>query len=37
VGTVFENVFETVNSGFAQALYEDYLKDPASVPPEWRE
>jgi 2-oxoglutarate dehydrogenase E1 component len=33
---VFENVFETVNSGFAQALYEDYLRDPASVPPEWR-
>jgi hypothetical protein len=24
---VFENVFETVNSGFAQALYEDYLRD----------
>jgi 2-oxoglutarate decarboxylase len=34
---VFENVFETVNSGFAQALYEDYLKDPRSVPPEWQE
>jgi 2-oxoglutarate dehydrogenase E1 component len=34
---VFENVFETVNSGFAQALYEDYLKDPTSVPPDWRE
>jgi 2-oxoglutarate decarboxylase len=34
---VFENVFETVNSGFAQALYEDYLKDPTSVPPEWKE
>jgi len=33
---VFENVFETVNSGFAQALYEDYLKDPSSVPVEWR-
>jgi 2-oxoglutarate dehydrogenase E1 component len=33
---VFENVFETVNSGFAQALYEDYLKDPSSVPAEWR-
>jgi multifunctional 2-oxoglutarate metabolism enzyme len=36
LGTVFENVFETVNSGFAQALYEDFLRDPASVPPEWR-
>ncbi len=34
---VFENVFETVNSGFAQALYEDFLRDPNSVPPEWRE
>jgi 2-oxoglutarate decarboxylase len=34
---LFENIFETVNSGFAQALYEDYLRDPASVPPEWRE
>ncbi len=33
---MFENVFETVNSGFAQALYEDYLRDPSSVPPEWR-
>ncbi len=33
---MFENIFETVNSGFAQALYEDFLKDPASVPPEWR-
>lgn len=34
---MFENIFETVNSGFAQALYEDYLRDPDSVPPEWRE
>ncbi|MCZ6915907.1 MAG: multifunctional oxoglutarate decarboxylase/oxoglutarate dehydrogenase thiamine pyrophosphate-binding subunit/dihydrolipoyllysine-residue succinyltransferase subunit [Gemmatimonadetes bacterium] len=33
---MFEDVFETVNSGFAQALYEDYLNDPTSVPPEWR-
>ncbi len=33
---MFENIFETVNSGFAQALYEDFLRDPASVPPEWR-
>lgn len=33
---MFESIFETVNSGFAQALYEDYLRDPASVPPEWR-
>jgi 2-oxoglutarate dehydrogenase E1 component len=33
---VFESIFETVNSGFAQALYEDFLRDPGSVPPEWR-
>ncbi len=33
---MFENIFETVNSGFAQALYEDYLRDPSSVPEEWR-
>jgi 2-oxoglutarate dehydrogenase E1 component len=31
------NVFETANAGFAQSLYEDYLKDPASVGPEWRQ
>jgi multifunctional 2-oxoglutarate metabolism enzyme len=36
LGTVFENVFETVNAGFAQALYEDFLRDPSSVPPAWR-
>ncbi len=30
------NVFETANAGFAQALYEDYLRDPGSVPEEWR-
>jgi 2-oxoglutarate dehydrogenase E1 component len=34
---VFENIFETVNSGYAQALYEDFLRDPNSVPAEWRE
>ncbi len=34
---MFDNIFETVNSGFAQTLYEDYLRDPESVPPEWRE
>ncbi|MGQ0702750.1 MAG: multifunctional oxoglutarate decarboxylase/oxoglutarate dehydrogenase thiamine pyrophosphate-binding subunit/dihydrolipoyllysine-residue succinyltransferase subunit [Gemmatimonadales bacterium] len=31
------NVFETANAGFAQAIYEDYLRDPATVAPEWRE
>jgi 2-oxoglutarate dehydrogenase E1 component len=30
------NVFETANAGFAQALYEDYLRDPNSVAPDWR-
>ncbi len=30
------NVFETANAGFAQALYEEFLKNPASVPPDWR-
>ena len=30
------NVFETANAGFAQALYEEYLRDPGSVTPEWR-
>ncbi len=33
---MFDSIFETVNSGFAQALYEDYLRDPAAVPEEWR-
>ncbi len=30
------NVFETANAGFAQALYEEFLRDPDSVSPEWR-
>jgi len=30
------NVFETANAGFAQAIYEEYLKDPATVTAEWR-
>lgn len=30
------NVFETANAGFAQALYEDFLRDPTSVPEDWR-
>ncbi len=33
---MFDDIFETVNSGFAQSLYEDYLRDPSSVPEEWR-
>ena len=30
------NVFETANAGFAQAIYEEYLRDPSGVAPEWR-
>jgi 2-oxoglutarate dehydrogenase E1 component len=30
------NPFETANAGFAQALYEEFLRDPSSVSPEWR-
>ena len=30
------NVFETANAGFAQVMYEEFLRDPASVGPEWR-
>ena len=35
--SVDPNVFETANAGFAQALYEDFLRDPESVGPEWRQ
>lgn len=31
------NVFETANAGFAQMMYEEFLKNPASVDAEWRE
>jgi 2-oxoglutarate dehydrogenase E1 component len=31
------NVFETANAGFAQALYEEFLRNPASVDEAWRE
>jgi 2-oxoglutarate dehydrogenase E1 component len=31
------NVFETANAGFAQVMYEEFLKNPASVGAEWRE
>ncbi len=30
------NVFETANAGFAQAMYEEFLRDPSAVGPEWR-
>jgi 2-oxoglutarate dehydrogenase E1 component len=31
------NVFETANAGFAQIMYEEYLRDPAGVSEEWRQ
>jgi 2-oxoglutarate dehydrogenase E1 component len=30
------NMFETANAGFAQIMYEAWLRDPASVSDEWR-
>ncbi|HZI72749.1 MAG TPA: 2-oxo acid dehydrogenase subunit E2, partial [Gemmatimonadales bacterium] len=30
------NVFQTANAGFAQAMYEEYLREPGAVAPEWR-
>ena len=32
-----EFVFGTYDAAFVQAMYEDYLRDPASVGQEWRE
>ncbi|HEY0350942.1 MAG TPA: multifunctional oxoglutarate decarboxylase/oxoglutarate dehydrogenase thiamine pyrophosphate-binding subunit/dihydrolipoyllysine-residue succinyltransferase subunit, partial [Gemmatimonadales bacterium] len=29
-------MFETANAGFAQAMYEEFLRDPTAVDPEWR-
>src|SRR5438093_4806227 len=34
---VSEFVFGTYDAAFVQAMYEDYLRDPISVGPEWRE
>ena len=31
------NPFETANAGFAQALYEEFLRDPNAVSAEWRQ
>ncbi len=36
VNVVDSNVFETANAGFAQVMYEEFLRDPAAVGPEWR-
>jgi 2-oxoglutarate dehydrogenase E1 component len=33
---VSEFVFGTNNAAFVQVMYEEYLRDPASVPEEWR-
>jgi 2-oxoglutarate dehydrogenase E1 component len=30
------NLFETANAGFAQIMYEEFLRDPAAVSEEWR-
>ncbi|TMC70398.1 MAG: hypothetical protein E6J18_10360, partial [Chloroflexi bacterium] len=32
-----EFVFGTHNAAFVQVMYEEYLRDPSSVAPEWRE
>ncbi len=32
-----EFVFGTHNAAFVQAMYEDYIRDPSSVGPEWRD
>jgi 2-oxoglutarate dehydrogenase E1 component len=34
---VSEFVFGTLNAAFVQVMYEQYLRDPQSVGPEWRE
>src|SRR5947207_7521507 len=34
---VSEFVFGTYDAAFVQAMYEEYLRDPSSVGPEWRE
>ncbi len=36
IRTVEPNVFETANAGFAQAMYEEFLRNPAAVDPAWR-
>jgi 2-oxoglutarate dehydrogenase E1 component len=30
------DLYQTMNAGFVQAMYEEYLRDPASVDAEWR-
>ncbi|MDO8666277.1 MAG: hypothetical protein Q7J79_06660, partial [Gemmatimonadales bacterium] len=31
------DVFRTMNAGYAQAMYEQYLRDPGSVDEAWRQ
>ena len=31
------DIYRTMNAAFAQVMYEEYLRDPGSVDPEWRE
>ena len=35
-GTTLD-LYRTMNAGYAQAIYEQYLRDPASVDSEWRQ
>ncbi len=35
--SVDPNVFETANAGFAQVMYEEFLRDPSSVDAKWRQ
>src|SRR5437867_5613887 len=37
IATVSEFVFGTHNAAFVQVMYEQYLRDPASVGEEWRQ
>ncbi len=32
-----DDLYRTMNAGFAQAMYEQYLRDPTSVDAEWRQ
>jgi 2-oxoglutarate dehydrogenase E1 component len=32
-----QDIYRTMNAAFAQAMYEQYLRDPSSVDPEWAE
>jgi len=36
-GFMSESIFDSQNAGYVQLLYEDYARNPASVPEEWRD